>query len=330
MLSTATETVRPRRRRFRFRFARRPLGLLTIVSVILVGAVMGILAWLDRASALAGADRTSQVLALAFERHVGRTLAELEGALVTIGDGLAQAQISPEPIDIRLRSLQARLLHDSQLALIDTAGHLVSSSAIPVRRGLDLSGRELIREALTEPREGLFVGRGALLDRDASVGIARRIKDDAGALLGIAYGNLDNETLDRFAVEAALPDGASMMLLEEDGTVLLRRPGAEGWVGRSLATDTMFVQFSPRLRPGTYHEIAVDDRIERVTTYRTVQSYPMVIAIGLPADAILVSWRERSSKLLLIWALTGLALWATAAIVAAQTRKLTERPRPRS
>ena len=99
-----------------------------------------------------------------------------------------------------------------------------------------------------------------------------------------------------------------MMLLEEDGTVLLRRPGGEGWIGRSLATDPMFVQFSPRLRPGTYHEIAVDDRIERVTTYRTVQGYPMVIAIGLPADAILLPWRERSSKLLLVQALTGLAL----------------------
>lgn len=291
---------------------------------------MVVLAWVDRTSAMAGADRISQVLTLAFERHVGRTLAELEGALTTIGEGLEQVQDSPEPIDIRLRSLQARLLHDSQLALIDSAGHLVSSSTVPVRRGLDLSGRDLIREALSEPSEGLFVGPGALLDRDASVGVARRVTDDAGALIGIAYGSLDNETLDRFAEEATLPSGASMMLLKEDGTVLLRRPGGEDWVGRSLATDTMFVQFSPRLRPGTYHEIAVDDRVERVTTYRTVQNYPMVVAIGLPADALLVPWRERSSKLLLIWALAGLALSVIAVAVAAQARKASERARPRS
>ena len=328
MLLAAIDTVRPRRRRFRL--ARRPLGFLTVASVLFIGAVMAVLAWADRATALAGADRTSQVLALAFERHVGRTLAELEGALVMIGDGLGDAENAPDAVDIRLRSIQARLLHDSELALIDTSGHLVSSSKVPVRRGLDLSSREMIREVLAERRDGLFVGQGALLDRDGSIGIARRVTDNSGALIGVAYASLDIETLDRFAEEAALPKGASMMLLEEDGTVLLRRPGGEGWIGRSLATDPMFVQFSPRLRPGTYHEIAVDDRIERVTTYRTVQGYPMVIAIGLPADAILVPWRERSSKLLLVWALTGLALSLIAAAVASQARKAAVRSRHRS
>jgi hypothetical protein len=136
--------------------------------------------------------------------------------------------------------------------------------------------------------------------------------------------------LDVFAKEATLPQGVSMMLLEEDGTVLMRRPGGEEWIGRSLASDPLFVQFSPRLRPGTYHEIAVDDRIERVATYRTVQGYPMVISIGLPADAILVPWRERSSKLLLVWALTGLALALIAALVASQARRAAERSRHRS
>ena len=119
------------------------------------------------------------------------------------------------------------------------------------------------------------------------------------------------------------------MLLEEDGTVLLRRPGGEGWIGRSLTTDPMFVQFSPRLRPGTYHEIAIDDRVERVTTYRTVQGYPMVIAIGLPAEAILVHWRDRSSKLLLVWGLTGVALSLIAAAVASHARRAAERGRHR-
>jgi histidine kinase family protein len=328
MLLAANEAVRPRRRRLRL--ARRPLGLLTAASVLFIGMVMGVLAWADRSAALAGADRTSQVLALAFERHVGRSLAEMEGALLQIGESMEAARAAPEPVDIRLRAVQSRLMHNGELALIDPAGRLVSSSKVPVRRGLDLSGREVIRNALSEPRDGLFVGQGVLLDRDAAVGVARRITDASGTLIGIAYGSFDAEMLDGFAKEASLPQGISMMLLEEDGTVLMRRPGGEGWIGRSLASDPLFVQFSPRLRPGTYHEIAVDDRIERVATYRTVQGYPMVISIGLPADAILVPWRERSSKLLLIWALTGLALALIAALVASQARKAAERSRHRS
>jgi hypothetical protein len=328
MLLAASETVRPRRRRFRL--ARKPLSLLTVASVLFIGMVMGVLAWADRSAALAGADRTSQVLALAFERHVGRSLAEMEGALVQIGESMEASQVAPEPVDIRLRAVQSRLMNDGELALIDTLGRLVSSSKVPVRRGLDLSGREVVRNALSEPRDGLFVGQGVLLDRDASVGVARRITDASGALIGIAYGSFDAEMLDVFAKEATLPQGVSMMLLEEDGTVLMRRPGGEEWIGRSLASDPLFVQFSPRLRPGTYHEIAVDDRIERVATYRTVQGYPMVISIGLPADAILVPWRERSSKLLLVWALTGLALALIAALVASQARRAAERSRHRS
>jgi len=319
LLLAATDVVQPRRRRIRLVW--RPLVLITVASLLFITAVMIVFAWADRAGSLARADRTSQVLALAFERHIGRTLAELEGSLVMIGEGLRTASYAPEPVDIRLRSVQARLLQNDELALIDTSGRLVSSSTLPVRRGLDLSGRELIREALTEPREGLFVGQGALLDRDTSVGIARRITDDSGALIGVAYASLDAQTLDRFASDAGLPAGTSMMLLEEDGTVLKRQPGGQDWVGRSLATDPMFVQFTPRLRPGTYHEVAIDDRIERVTTYRTVQGYPMVISIGLPAETILQPWRERSLKLLQAWALTAAALTLIALAVAAQTRR---------
>ncbi len=328
MLLAASEAVRPRRRRLRL--ARRPLGFLTLAAVLFIGGVMGVLAWADRSNALISADRSSQVLALAFERHIGRILAELEGALVMIGDGLRTASYAPEVVDIRLRSIQARLLHDGELALIDTSGRLVSSSSIPVQRGLDLADRKLIRDALTEPRDGLFVGQGALLQRSDKIGIARRITDDSGALIGVAYASLDDKTLDRFTEEAVLPQGASMMLLEEDGTVLLRRPDGRAWIGRSLATDPMFLQFSPRLRPGTYHEIALDDRIKRVTTYRTVHGYPMVVSIGLPAHAILTPWRERSSRLLLTWVLSGLALSLIAAAVAAQARKLTERGHHRS
>src|SRR4029079_2387688 len=98
--------------------------------------------------------RPTQCRDLSFERPFGPTLAELRASLVMIGEGLRTASYAPEPVDIRLRSVQARLLQNDELALIDTSGRLVSSSALPVRRGLDLSGRELIREALTEPREG--------------------------------------------------------------------------------------------------------------------------------------------------------------------------------
>ena len=83
MLLAATDVVQPRRRRIRLVW--RPLVLITVASLLFITAVMIVFAWADRAGSLARADRTSQVLALAFERHIGRTLAELEGSLVMIG-----------------------------------------------------------------------------------------------------------------------------------------------------------------------------------------------------------------------------------------------------
>lgn len=103
MLLTATDVVQPRRRRIRLVW--RPLVLITVASLLFITAVMIVFAWADRAGSLARADRTSQVLALAFERHIGRTLAELEGSLVMIGEGLRTASYAPEPVDIRLRSV---------------------------------------------------------------------------------------------------------------------------------------------------------------------------------------------------------------------------------
>src|SRR5262249_1491616 len=207
---------RTRKWRFRLKLHRRPLLVLTLAAVLFLGCVVGALSWADRNASLARADATSQVLSLALERHVGRALAELDGTLLVMCEQVRAATGTAEAFDARLRILQARLSHNGTLAVIDAAGRLVSASTPLVRRGLELAGRDLFRDALTEPRDGLFIGQSALIDRQSAVGIARRITNESGALLGVAYASLDSQSFDGFAREADLPAGATMTLMQED------------------------------------------------------------------------------------------------------------------
>jgi hypothetical protein len=301
------------------------LWALAAIAIGAIAVVLGLIAFVDHRMVLRSADRSSQLLALAFEYQTGRTVSELDRELVAVADLVRDGAPTSEVLDLRLKADQADMLQDHLLAVLNAGGLLVSASSTPVHRGLDLSDRDLVRSAIKEPEQGLMVGQspGPMVDQRSYIGLARRIVDGGGALIGVVYAGLDPTYVDHFTVQAGLPAGSVVMVLRDDGSVLARRPQGDGWIGQSLAADALFLQFDSRRGAGTYHEIAADDRIERVTTYRSVDGYPLVVALGVPVDAALADWRGRAFDLLLVWAVVsaGIALAAAACANRAQRRR---------
>src|SRR5262249_33532490 len=52
----------------------------------------------------------------------------------------------------------------------------------------------------------------------------------------IAFGLVDTTRLHE-GVDGGLPPGALMTILDHDGRIVVRSPGGDGWIGRSVADD---------------------------------------------------------------------------------------------
>src|SRR5690606_36023731 len=77
------------------------------------------------------------------------------------------------------------------------------------------------------------------------------------------FGMLSLEWVNDLAAQARLPEGATLTLVDEDGTVLVRFPDTKGWLGRRIPTSHFP---HPRLDAAGDHVFHVDglDGVDRL------------------------------------------------------------------
>ena len=92
------------------------------------------------------------------------------------------------------------------------------------------------------------------------------------------------ESLQTLVQARGLPEGSSVALLNERGTVLARSPNPEAWVGRDLSS------FSPfRTSQGVWsdtREATTPDGVERILAFAHLRSAPWIAWSGIPLSAV--------------------------------------------
>jgi anti-sigma regulatory factor (Ser/Thr protein kinase)/HAMP domain-containing protein len=152
----------------------------------------------------------------------------------------------------------------------------------------------------------------------SSLNLGFPIRDEAGLMLGIVYAGLDLGWLNDLAAQANLPQGATLTLVDRQGTVLVRHPQPQNWVGRSLADDAIIQEIMQR-GTGVSHAVG-EDGISRLYTFAPIAEIGMApgayLSIGIPyraafqdADSMLV---RNLIVLQLIGVLTFLVAWTGA------------------
>ncbi|MCP6629754.1 diguanylate cyclase, partial [Klebsiella pneumoniae] len=78
----------------------------------------------------------------------------------------------------------------------------------------------------------------------------------------------------------------------DDARIVVRRPFHDADIGSSLTKSPLFTQLLPVSSAGTATITSVIDGVERVTGYRRVDGYPLIVFTALNKDEVLASWRK--------------------------------------
>nr|MDQ3045881.1 ester cyclase [Chloroflexota bacterium] len=122
----------------------------------------------------------------------------------------------------------------ANLGVIQPDGE-ISCSALPLDDPVNLADRTYLQRAL-ESRDFAMgdyqIGR---VTERATLNFAYPVIGADNTVREVIYAALDLAALNRFAAEADLPDEATLTVFDSEGTVLIRYPDPEEWIGRSIA-----------------------------------------------------------------------------------------------
>jgi len=135
--------------------------------------------------------------------------------------------------------------------------------------------------------------------------VSRRIDHADGSFAGVALITLKVNFFERIYDELDVGRTGTVLLALADGTVIYRRPFDERIIGSNLSQGVVF-QAIKNKPVGSDFLVARVDNIERLYSYRRLDNFAFVIAVGQTRDELLASWRRSSIVIVAVALLIGL------------------------
>ena len=183
------------------------------------------------------------------------------------------------------------------LGRIDAEGNLVCG-AIEFSGTLNLADRSYFRRA--KDSKDFVIGDyeiGKITNR-GSVDFGYPLLNRSGELQGVIYAALDLTWLTHLAAEARLPEGASLSILDSQGTILARFPDPEKWAGKPVPDAPLFQIL--QLRNQTTRELIGVDGVKRLYAFTTLSGKPqtgqMYVVVGIPKEIAFAEVDQRLQR----------------------------------
>jgi two-component system, sensor histidine kinase and response regulator len=120
--------------------------------------------------------------------------------------------------------------------------------------------------------------------------LSRRINGPDGSFAGIAVTGIGIPYFTHYYDTFGIGQNGSIALALTDSTLLVRRPYVDLAVPRSLKNGTVFRGLPAEISVGGVQIKSSIDGIVRLTSYRRMEAYPLVITVGASLNDILASW----------------------------------------
>jgi PAS domain S-box-containing protein len=184
-----------------------------------------------------------------------------------------------------MKGLADRYSVYANLGVIDTEGNLVCS-AVGFSGMVNASDRSYFRRAkgsktfaIGDYQVGSVTGRG-------SVNFGYPILNRSGEVGAVVFAALDLAWLTQLTGEARLPDGASLSILDSQGTILARFPDPEKWAGKPVPDAPLFQIL--QLRDQATRELIGIDGVKRLYAFTTLSGKPrtgqIYVVVGIPKE----------------------------------------------
>ncbi len=216
------------------------------------------------------------------------TLQEMVGRLESDGTGPASRA--------RLHGLLAERAKVSSwmhgLSVYDEQGRWIvnaESAAVPLRNNAD---REYFIYHQSHADRGPHIGVPvqSRSKGDWIVTVSRRIDHPDGSFAGVALATISMEYFQKFYASFGVGRHGTILLIQDNGAILVRSPFDIAMVGKSLASSRLFLEYLSKGPAGTAMIKSSLDGMERLNGYRHLEHYPLVVDVALSKDDILSKW----------------------------------------
>lgn len=251
----------------------------------------------QRESAAAHARENTKRLIELGSLQQAREIEDAHRLLMTLSSFLAPRLGDMERCSAHLGELLTQHPHYLNFGLIGTNGHLLCS-ALPSGAGLDLSDRDYFQRALKG--SGLAVGayNQGRISGKPSINFGYPVHDAEGRVQAVAYAAMDLAWLNALAAHAELPKGATLTVVDREGTILARYPDPDLWVGKVIPNTDIFRAILKTEDEGVVEGVGLDG-IRRLFAYTPLDDSPHATFLytGIPTttvyeDANRALWRN--------------------------------------
>lgn len=295
-----------------FASLRVRLVLLVLLAVI---PALGLILYTARVQRLVATEAAHENLSRIASLTASDVSGVIEGAQQLLG-GLAQFREIRSDNSAACGAVMAKLLtmysFYSTLGVASPDGNVICS-AVPLTNSVTVTDRSWFRHAL-QARD-FTVGEWQVdrLTGKPSLNFASPIADEAGHVQSVVFAALDLRYLNRRIGLVRLPDGATLVVMDRQGTILARSPEPE-WLGRPVAESLPLKSVAAYRGQGTA-EIADTNGVLHIYAFSpiggkrgTADAY---VSLSIPTDIALADANTQLAHNLL--GLTVVSLLALAA-----------------
>lgn len=191
----------------------------------------------------------------------------------------------------------------------------VFCSAIPLEFQVHIADRQYFRLAMTSRDFAVGEYQIGRVTGKSTVNVGFPVRDDTGTL-AVVFAAIDLGELHRFLEEAKLPEGSTLTVVDQSGTVLVHHPDHERWVGRNIRAAPLFASIAAE-RLGVTEANGIDD-VPRLFGFSPLLGTPasgdVYVSIGIPQSSAVAeaNWAlvRNLAALALVTVLALAAAWA--------------------
>jgi diguanylate cyclase (GGDEF)-like protein/PAS domain S-box-containing protein len=278
---------------------RLPPQLGAIPLVLLFCAILIALdlyhSWGLRAQILAEARKETANLAQSLGQQAEDTMRTADLSLISAAQRLEIDGTGPDTLKGLRQIIMARLTAFPALAsfvVVDADGKCLIIDLPTIPENCSLAGAAYYEYHRAHEDRGphLSAPDRAFGSGTWVIPLSRRFNHPDGSFAGIVLTGISIPYFTRYYDTFDIGQNGAIALALADGTLLARRPYVDLAVHRSLTNGTVFRGPLSTSSIGPVEIKSSIDGIVRLTSYRRMEAYPLVITVGASMDDILASW----------------------------------------